>query len=92
MSNIEITGHVTTMEAFKYILKFNIIIAVNAWRGINKFVHRFPWLCIMLTIAISFLVCFVQISNARAERDSYNKKNIQLSQKVASYEAAFGKN
>lgn len=91
MSNVEFTGHVTTLDALKAILKLVIIICVNAWRGIDKVVHRFPWICIIATIAISFLVCFVQISKARAERDSYNKKNVQLTEKVASYEAAFSK-
>lgn len=87
---LEIEGHVTTWEAIKYILKFHIIIGVNAWRGIDKFVHRFPWGCIIATVVIAFFVCFVQISKARAERDSYNKKNVQLTEKIASYEAAFG--
>lgn len=89
---LEIEGHVTSWEAFKYILKMNIIICVNTWKGVDKFVHRFPWGCIIATIMIAFLICFIQISKARAERDSYNKKNVQLTQKVASYEAAFGKN
>lgn len=91
MCEITIRGHVTTFDAFKYILKFNIIILRNAWRGLDKLVHRFPWLCMLAIIVISFLVCFVEISKARAERDSYNKKNVQLSEKVASYEAAFSK-
>ena len=91
MCKIEIQGHVTTIDALKYIFKFNIIILRNAFTGINRFVHRFPWICIALVIFVSFIVCFIQISKARAERDSYNKKNIQLIEKVASYEAAFKK-
>lgn len=91
MCEITIHGHVTTWDAFKYILKFNIIIIRNAWRGIDKIVHRFPWWCMFAVIIIAFLVCFVEISKARAERDSYNKRNVQLSEKVASYEAAFSK-
>lgn len=91
MCEVTIRGHVTTFDAFKYILKFNIIILRNAWRGLDKMVHRFPWWCMLAIIVISFLVCFVEISKARAERDSYNKKNVQLSEKVASYEAAFSK-
>lgn len=88
----EANAHVTTLDAFKYILKYHVIICVNIWRGINKFVHRFPWCCIIIVIMVAYLVCFVQIGKARAERDSYNKKNVKLTEKVASYEAAFGKN
>ena len=92
MSKLEIKGHVTTWEAIKYIFTFLIIIARNIFHGINNFVHRFPWLCILITIIVAFIVSFVNISKARAERDCYNKKNVQLTEKVASYEAAFGKN
>lgn len=91
MCKIEIHGHVTTIDALKYIFKFNIIILRNIFKGINGCVYRFPWICIALVIFVSFIVCFIQVSKARAERDSYNKKNIQLIEKVASYEAAFKK-
>ena len=89
---LEIEGHVTTWEAIKYILKFNIIIVVNMWRGIDRIVHRFPWWCVIGTIVVSFLLSFVQICKARAERDSYSKKNVQLTEKIASDEAVFNKN
>lgn len=92
MSEISITGHVTTMDAFKYILKFNIIIGRNAWRAVDGLVHRFPWVCIILTIVIATLVSLVQIGKARSERDSYNQKNIHLTQKIASYEALSERN
>lgn len=89
MANIEIKGHVTTWDAYKFILKFNVIIVRNICKGIDKIVCSHPWVCVLLTITISVIVSFVQISKARAERDSYNKKNVQLTEKVASYEAAF---
>lgn len=88
-SNIEITGHVTTWEACKYILKLRVIIVRNVCRWVNKLVCSHPWICILLTIAISVIFSYVQIGNARAERDFYNKKNVKLTEKVASYEAAF---
>lgn len=89
MSNIEITGHVTTWEACKYILKFRFIIIRNICRGVDKLVCSHPWICVLLTIAISVIVSYTQIGKARAERDSYNKKNVQLTEKVSSYEAVF---
>lgn len=91
MCKIEIHGHVSTIDALKNIFKFNIIILRNAFTGINRLVYRFPWICIALVIFVSFIICFIQVSKARAERDSYNKKNVQLTEKVASYEAAFKK-
>lgn len=92
MCEITITGHVSTLDAMKYILKFNIIIARNAWRFLNGLVHSYPWVFIIATIVISVLISLVQIGSARAERDSYNQKNIHLTQKIASYEALSGRN
>lgn len=92
MRNATIDGHITTYEALKRILKLHIIIAVNTWRCLDRFVHRFPWCCIVAIVAISTLICLVQIGKARAERDYYNHKNVKLTEKVASYEAAFGAN
>lgn len=88
MCEITITGHVSTLDA----LKFNIIIARNAWRFLNGLVHSYPWVIIIATIVISVLISLVQIGSARAERDSYNQKNIHLTQKIASYEALSGRN
>lgn len=87
--NIEITGHIATWEACKYILKLYVIIIRNVCRWVDKLVCSHPWVCVLLTIAISVIVSYVQIGNARAERDFYNKKNVKLTEKVASYEAAF---
>lgn len=42
MCEITITGHVSTLDAMKYILKFNIIIERNAWRFLNGLVHKLP--------------------------------------------------
>ena len=50
MCKIEIHGHVTTIDALKYIFKFNIIILRNIFKGINGCVYRFPWICIALII------------------------------------------
>lgn len=87
MCEITIKGHVSTIEALKYILKFNIIILRNGWRLLNGLVHRYPWIFIIATIIISMLISLVQIGSARAERDSYNQKNVHLLQKLASYES-----
>lgn len=41
-------------------------------------------------VVISFIVSFVLISKARAERDSYNQKLVHATQQLDSYVAAYG--
>lgn len=84
---ITFVGDATTKEAFIYIIRYNIVIVRNVCRGINRLVHRFPWVAMAITVAISFIVSFVFISKARAERDSYNKKMVHVSQQLDSYKA-----
>lgn len=91
-SSITFAYNATTLEALKFTLLYAWVFLRNVWKGTNRFVHRFPWVCIILVIAISTIICFVKIGNARAERDKYNKENVKLSEKVASYEASFNKN
>ena len=86
---ISFVGNATTKEAFIYIIRYNIVIIRNVCRGINRFVHRFPWAAMGITIAISFLVSFVFISKARAERDSYNKRMVRTAQQLESYKAIY---
>lgn len=91
MCEVIIKGHVSTSDALKYILKFNIIIFRNIWRAIDMIVHRYTWACIMLTAAISFIVSFVQIGKARAERDSYNKTLVKTQMQLDKYKIMYGK-
>lgn len=69
-------------------------IAVNVWAivrntasAINRAVHRFPWVFIVLTIVVCMVASFVVIADARAERDSYNKKATLLQLK---YDSIYG--
>ena len=86
---ISFVGDATTKEAFIYIIRYNIVIVRNVCRGINRFVHRFPWVAMAVTVTISFIVSFIFISKARAERDSYNHKLVHVSQQLDSYKAAY---
>lgn len=91
-SSIIFAYNATTLEALKFSLLYAWVFLRNIGKGINRIVYRFPWVCIVLVIAISTIICFVKIGNARAERDKYNEENVKLSEKVASYEAVFNKN
>ena len=80
----------TTKQAVVFIWIYSWVIVRNLGRAINKAVHKLPWLFIVVTIAISFIVSFVFISKARAERDSYNQKLVHVTQQLDSYMAAYG--
>lgn len=80
----------TTKHAVVFIGVYSWVILRNIGRAINKAVHKLPWLFIAVTVVISFIVSFVFISKARAERDSYNQKLVHATQQLDSYMAAYG--
>jgi hypothetical protein len=88
---ISFATNATTLEALKLSALYAWVFIRNIGQAVNRFVHRFPWACIIAVIAISTMICCIKIGNARAERDYYNHQNVKLSQKVASYEAVFSK-
>lgn len=47
-------------------------------------VHKYPYPWLLLVLGVSCLTAFVSIGQARAERDSLNKQNYELKQKVES--------
>ncbi len=87
---ISFVSNATTKEAFVYSLLYTGVIFRNIGRAINKAVHKLPWVFIIATVAISFILSFVFISKARAERDNYNKENVKLMQQLDSYKAVYG--
>ena len=80
----------TTKQAVVFIFVYSWVIIRNTGRAINKAVHKLPWLFIVITVVISFIVSFIFISKARAERDSYNQKLVHVTQQLDSYMAAYG--
>lgn len=78
----------TTKQAIVFIGVYSWVVVRNLGRAINKAVHKLPWLFIVVTVVISFIVIF--ISKARAERDSYNQKLVHTTQQLDSYVAAYG--
>ena len=92
MTQKERIENATTKQAVVFICVYSWVILRNIGRTINKAVHKLPWLFIVVTIAISFIVSFVFISKARAERDSYNQKLVHATQQLDSYKAVFADN
>ncbi len=59
---------------------------VTIFRGlahlVDQSVHKYPYPWLFLIILPTCITSFVCIGNARAERDSLNKRNYELQQKV----------
>lgn len=91
MKKITFYTEATTTEALRYIAIYSWVVIKNMANAIDKAIHRFPWVAIIATVTISFIICFVEISSARAERDSYNQQLLHTTQQLKSYQAAFGK-
>lgn len=87
-TTIDFTKDVTTSEAILYIGRLAAVIIRNVCNAINKAAHRFPWAFIITVLLASTVTSFALIGQARAERDSYNKENYQLTQELSKYKAA----
>jgi len=72
----------TTKEALTIGLLCHWVVARNTWRVIDKFAHRFPWICIGVTIATSLLVSLVCVANAKAECDKLNIEILNIQEKT----------
>lgn len=83
-STIDFVDNTSTKEACIYVLRFQWHVAKNVAKFINKFAHKFPWVLVAIILAASIIVSFINIGKARAERDEYNKENVQLKQQVES--------
>ncbi len=61
---------------------------VTIFRGlahlVDQSVHKYPYLWLLLIILSTYITSFICIGKARAERDSLNKRNYELQQKVES--------
>ena len=90
MTQKERFENATTKQAVVFICIYSWVIVRNLGRAINKAVHKLPWLFIVVTVVISFIVSFVFISKARAERDSYNQKLVHATLQLDSFYAAYG--
>ena len=90
MTQKERIENATTKQAAVFIVVYSWVILRNIGRAINNAVHKLPWLFIVITVVISFIVSFIFISKARAERDSYNQKLVHVTQQLDSFYAAYG--
>ena len=91
MTHKERIENATTKQAVVLIGVYSWVIIRNLGIAINKAVHKLPWLFIILTIIVSFIISFIFISKARAERDRYDKDMEHISQQLDSYKAVYDK-
>lgn len=69
-------------QGFRYLAKgiVNIFYALGVM--IDASIRRWPYVYIICAVVIALLIRLVFIGSARAERDSLNKKNYELQQKL----------
>ncbi len=89
-NKISFVANVSTREAAVYTGLFAWAFVRNVAKGVDRAAHRLPWVFILVTVAASFMVSYVCIARARAERDSYNRRAVQLDQQLESYKALYG--
>lgn len=90
MTQIEQIKNATTKQAAVFIVVYSWVIVRNIGKAINSAVHKLPWLFIVLPVVISTIVSIACIGKARAERDSYNKKLVHITQLLDSYKNTYG--
>ena len=88
-SKISFVTNVSTREAAVYTGLFAWAFMRNVAKGIDRAAHRLPWVFILVTVAASAAVSYACIGQARAERDSYNRRAVQLDQQLESYKALY---
>lgn len=79
----------TTKQAIVLVSWYVWVIIRNTARAINRIVCRHPWVCIIITMIVAVVVSFIQISKARAERDSYNKALVSTQMQLDNYKAVY---
>ena len=90
-TDISFIPNLTTMECFKLIGKALWAITKNTGRAINKAVYRYPWLFILAILIVAFVVSYINIAEARGERDKYNKEHTEVETQLEQYKIMYDK-
>lgn len=78
------TKDISVKDAFRGMIKYQFAFCYSLWRTVNSLAHHLPWLIVLVVILASFVISYVNIGQARAERDKYNKENTHLKQELES--------
>lgn len=90
-TDINFIPNLTTMECFKLIGKALRTITKNTARVINKAVYRYPWYFIVAILLGAFVISYINITEARAERDKYNKEYTMTETQLEQYKLVYDK-
>lgn len=74
----------TSKDAFIQICKCSWVILTNTWNSINKAAHKYPWAFIIPILLAATVISVINIGQARAERDNYNRQLIEVQQSLDS--------
>lgn len=78
---IDFTYDVSSKEAFRQVAKYSFVILRNTWRSIDAMAHKYPWVLVGVTIAVSLLICTAIVGNERAERNGLDNEIVELKMK-----------
>lgn len=90
-TDISFIPNLTTMECFKLIGKALWTIIKNTGRAINKAVYRYPWFFIIAIMLGAFIISYINIAEARTERDKYNKEYTMAETQLEQYQLLYDK-
>lgn len=90
-TDISFIPNLTTMECFKLIGKALWTITKNTARAINKAVYRYPWIFIVAILIVAFVISYINIVEARVERDKYNKEYTEVETQLEQYKIMYDK-
>lgn len=85
---IDFIDNATTKEALVYSVRYGLHFWGNIARGINRFVHRWPWIPIAAVTMTATVWSYSEIGQARAERDSYQKVYAAQRDSIDRYQCA----
>lgn len=90
-TDISFIPNLTNMECFKLIGKALWTITKNTCRAINKAVYRYPWFFIVAILLVAFIISYINIAEARTERDKYNKEYTAAETQLEQYKLVYDK-
>jgi hypothetical protein len=89
-NNIDFIANTTTSEAAILILRLYWQVIKNITKAINAFVHKYPWIIVFVVLMTSVILSYINIGQARAERDSYNARMAHMQDTIDTYKALYG--
>lgn len=91
VNNISFVENATMREAFILSFRYAGVFFCHLWRAFDKIVHRYPWYFIGAIMLGSFVISYINIAEARTERDKYNKEYTMTETQLEQYKLVYDK-